>query len=141
MGELQQSVETSASSERVGHLGLPHSTPILDTGRSRLHPPSSPLPRSLLPLPWPAWCYGMRSVWSLDILGHLEQTLPACVSLLVAATTQLPPSYPGSPASPLALTPSASGISFTPRRWLDSLGGVDPFLELADMEGRPSPRE
>lgn len=32
----------------------PHSTPILDTGRSRLHPPSSPLPRSLLPLPWPA---------------------------------------------------------------------------------------
>lgn len=31
---------------------LPHSTPNPDTGRSRLHPPSSPLPCSLLPLPW-----------------------------------------------------------------------------------------
>ena len=122
----------------------PHSTPILDTGWSRLHPPSSPLPHSLLPLPLStlslslphppsspgptlsslipglpprsAWCYGMRSVWSLDILGHLEQTLPACVSLLVPATTQLPPSHAGSPAGPLALTSSAPGISFTPRR-------------------------
>ena len=123
----------------------PHSTPILDTGWSRLHPPSSPGPTlsSLFPGPPPrcAQCYGMRSVWSLDILGHLEQTLPACVSLLVPATTQLPPSHAGSPAGPLALTSSAPGISFTPRRWLDLLGRVDPFLELADMEGWPSPQE
>lgn len=47
----------------------PHSTPILDTGRSRLHPPSSPCPTlsSLFSgLPLCAWCYGMRSsgVWT-----------------------------------------------------------------------------
>lgn len=83
------------------------------------------LPYSLFPLLWPAsLCLVLWNeiVWSLDILGHLEQTVPACVSLLVTATTQLLPSHPGSPAGPLALTPSSPGISFTPRRWLDLLG-------------------
>lgn len=119
-------------------LSWPHSLlplPLSTFSLSLPYPPSSPGPAlsSLFPglPPRCARCYGMRSVWSLDILGHLEQTLPACFSLLVPATTQLPPSHAGSPAGPLALTSSAPGISFTPRRWLDLLGEeLTPSLNL-----------